>query len=321
MKRANMNARYRQLKVTKRWSIAIGPVSGLTGDNKMRYLTRSQAHSSILSFAGIAALAVITGCSTNNRPAEDPSFFSQDVEKKNQDDEAAMQPASRELAPGETAASARGPSSQGAEQVAPVASEPPPEPLDDAKIAAIADAANAGEVEQAKVALTKAKNARVRKFAQMMIQHHGQAKKDGEKLAKKLSLTPVESSTSGMLRQESATLVSTLQSETSNFDEVYINGQVDGHQKVLDLFDKRLIQSASAPELKAELEKFRPKIEAHLTEAREIQKVLATSAGANRAGATQQSDVAGKQQPGATPDQGTRAGQSHDQSPKSGAAQ
>ena len=285
----------------------------------MRYLTRIHNHSSILSLAGIVGLLALGGCSKNERPAESPSYSTRDSEMPGSgmsSENTNMQPASRELAPGEAAA-ARGPSSQSTEQTTPNAAEPTPEPLDDAKIAAITDAANSGEVEQAQVALTKSKNARVRKFAQMMIQHHGQAKKDGEKLATKLKLTPVESSTSGMLRQESSTLVSTLQGETTNFDETYIKSQVDGHQKVLDLFDQRLIPSATDPQLQAMLKGFRPKIEAHLKEAREIQNNL----GASRPGSTQQSNVPGKQQTGTTTTtgQGSSNAPTHDHGQKGGA--
>ncbi len=71
------------------------------------------------------------------------------------------------MSPEETAAAARGPSSTGGEPV----TEPPitqQAPLEDAQIAAISDAANGGEVEQAKLALMKAKNPRVKKFAQMI---------------------------------------------------------------------------------------------------------------------------------------------------------
>jgi hypothetical protein len=69
-----------------------------------------------------------------------------------------------------------------------------------------------------------------------------------------------------------------------------------------------LIPSARDPELRAHLVAFRPKIEAHLDEAIEIQNVLDAQAGANRAGANDGSKVPEKQTPGSTPDAGTRAG-------------
>lgn len=280
----------------------------------MRFNTRIRT-SSIPSLS--VAMLVALGCSKNEPP---PAAPASDYEYTQPGDDSAMQPASRELAPGEAAAAARGPSSQSPEPASAEPMQPVMEPLDDAKIAAITDAANSGEVEQARIALNKAKNARVRKFAQMMIQHHGQAKKDDAKLVNKLKVTPVESNTSGQLREESTTLVSTLQAaDKSNFDSLYIKSQVEVHQRVLDLFDKQLIPNAKDAALLASLQAFRPKIEAHLTEAREIQKVLDSEAGANRAGATQQSDVAGKQQPGAAPADATRAGAAHDHGQMTGA--
>jgi predicted outer membrane protein len=145
------------------------------------------------------------------------------------------------------------------------------------------------------------------------VKDHGQAKKDGAKLATELKLTPVENSTSGTLREESTMLISRLKDEQANFDHAYISAQVEGHRKVLDLFDKRLIPSARDPKVLAMLQTNRPKIEAHLNEALEIQSAL-ESAGANRAGAMPQSGTGAEQN---TPHQ-------HDHSrpsdPSSGAA-
>lgn len=261
----------------------------------------------LLSSGAALALGLsIAGCASNqssaSTPAEEP-LNRAEIEQPN------LVPASREMSPDEAAASARGPSSTGGEPVV----DPPmtqSAPLDDAQIAAISDAANTAEVEQAKIAQTKAKNARVKQFAKLMIQHHGQAKVDQQKLVTKLKLSPVENELSGKLREESSTQLAMLQNETQNFDRVYIHSQVEAHQKVLDLLDQTLIPSTKDPELLALLQKMRPKVEAHLAEAREIDKVFDADAGANRSGATETSDRPAKQQPGTAPADATRAGES-----------
>lgn len=247
----------------------------------------------------------LAGCASNQSQPAEPSSEQHSAAEVEQPD---LQPASRQMSADEAAAAARGPSSTGGEPVV----EPPlaqQAPLEDAQIAAISDAANSGEIDQAKIAQTKAKNPRVKKFAQMMIQHHGQAKTDQDKLVKKLKLSPVENDLSGQLREESLAQISLLEGETQNFDRVYIHAQVEAHQKVLDLLDKTLIPSTKDPELLALLQKMRPKVEAHLAEARELDRVFDADAGANRSGATETPDRPGKQQAGTTPSNATRAGE------------
>jgi putative membrane protein len=206
-------------------------------------------------------------------------------EPKSQGSEPAMsepEPAPAALAPTPTAQPTADDSMAANVTAAPAAAnEPAPTPLADAQIAAITDTANTGEVEQATVAQKKAKNARVKKFAGMMIAHHTKAKQDQAKLLKKLNMTPEENPKSTALAEESKTAVESLKNtEPSDFDRVYIDGQVSAHQKVLDMLVNELIPNAKHADLKAALEEFRPKVEAHLTEAQEIQSLLQTGSAA-----------------------------------------
>jgi putative membrane protein len=183
--------------------------------------------------AGVASAA----CASNEKRADQPQpTYGTSPNESMASDESALAPASRQMSPEEAAANARGPSASAPEP----ATQPeslPAERLDDAHIAAITDAANTAEVEQAQVAKARAKNARVKKFAQTMIDHHGKAKADGAKLAQKLSVSPLESSTSSALRGEHATTLTALKEQKADFDLAYIKAQVEGHRKVLSLFD------------------------------------------------------------------------------------
>jgi len=282
----------------------------------MRFLTQTELFFSRGAFA-FAALVVASGCASSEPPpAEAPSSY---VDETPVSGDETMQPASRDLTGEEGPGNARGPSAIGGERVE-QAPALPAETLDDRQIAAINDAANNAEIEQARVAEKRAKNPRVKKFAQMMISHHGQAKKDQAKLVTKLKLTPSESATGGQLAQESANALAQLKDEKENVDYLYITSQVEAHRKVLELLDQRLIPGATSPELAAMLSGFRPKVEAHLTEAMEIQKVLDSEAGANRSGAAGSEKAPGKQMPGAMPAEGTRSGSSDatKMSPKQG---
>src|SRR3982074_1839076 len=65
---------------------------------------------------------------------------------------------------------------------APAAPAPQAAVLTDEQIAAITDAANTAEIAQAKIAETRSKDPGVKRFAAMMIRHHGEAKQKQAKL-------------------------------------------------------------------------------------------------------------------------------------------
>jgi putative membrane protein len=178
-----------------------------------------------------------------------------------------------------TTSSSETPSSGAPAADAPSVSKP--EGLNDAEIALVVELANKGEVEQGKVAQKRAKNARVKKFATMMVTDHGKALKEHEKLVSQAGLTPDESTLSTQLAADSERSLTALnQAEAASFDRTYIDTQVDVHSKVLDAIDTQLIPNAKNEQLKAELTKVRGVVEAHLKEARDIQQTLATTGGA-----------------------------------------
>src|SRR5688572_24386467 len=150
--------------------------------------------------------------------------------------------------------------------------------LSDEQIAAVTDAANTAEIDAAKYVLGKTKNARVRKFAQMMVDHHKKAKDDQSKLMSKLGLTPAESQKLRQLSTSASDTDRTLRAAPDDMlDKVYIDMQVADHQMVLDSLDRDFIPNVDNAEFKKALSDFRPKVEAHLREALEIQKVLASA--------------------------------------------
>jgi len=152
-----------------------------------------------------------------------------------------------------------------------------PAPLTDDQIAMITDKVNAGEVEQAKLAKEKAKDKRVRQYAQHMIQQHTKAKNKGDQLAKKEKLAPSESPVSTDLTSTASQALESLKTaEATSFDKTYIDSQIQQHQRVLDLLNSQLIPNATNMDLKAQLEEARSMVETHLAEAKELQMSLAS---------------------------------------------
>jgi putative membrane protein len=216
-------------------------------------------HSSLYTFAGLLS-ALLLSCGGEPSP---------DAPEAPPPEVAAPEPPPADPAP---AADAPAPASE----PAPAAEAPKPEPLSDAQIAAVTDAANGGEVEQAKLAQKKAKHARVKKFAGMMVTDHGGAQKKQAKIVAKIKLTPADNTLATELKSASTSTLEDLKGKTgADFDKAYIDAQVTAHQKVLEAFDKQLLPNVKDADMKALLEEIRPKIEAHLKEAQDIQTVLA----------------------------------------------
>jgi putative membrane protein len=156
--------------------------------------------------------------------------------------------------------------------------EPVAESLRDTQILKITDLANSAEVEQAKLAKTKASDPQVKKFAAMMVKDHSAAKDDGAKLGKSANLIQEDSTVAHSLQNKSEETLATLKAvEPTAFDSAYMTAQVEQHQAVLDLLSNQLIPSATNPKLKTELEATRTVVQRHLGHAQQIQQSLATA--------------------------------------------
>lgn len=142
----------------------------------------------------------------------------------------------------------------------------------DAQILAFAHAANQGEIDEAKIAQRKAMNPAVKKFAALMIADHTKMDADGKALATKLAITPDTSKSDVTdLMKDGRKDIKDLNEKKSgkDFDEDYMNIQVDTHQKVLDKLNDAS-QNAKAPELKTAVDESIAKVQGHLTQAKAI---------------------------------------------------
>jgi len=152
-----------------------------------------------------------------------------------------------------------------------------PTTLTDDQILYVLHVANIGEMDRARVAEKKAQNARVKRFASMMLKDHGEADAKGNDVAQKTraSLTPSE--VSNRLESDAKQHTAMIATEKANdFDRTYIAAQVKEHRTVLDAIDRELLPSCKAGEIKELLQTVRSKVEGHLREAEDIQKGLAS---------------------------------------------
>jgi putative membrane protein len=150
--------------------------------------------------------------------------------------------------------------------------------LSDANIAALLDEANKADSAAGAVAVKKASDAAVKRFAREMMGEHHALRVDGQQVAKKANLTPAPPANdpvAPMAQQEMSVLESTPAGPA--FDRAYIEQEVAAHRAVKDLLDKSKSAAQDAG-LKAAIEKATPIVERHLNEAEKLQQKLGSKA-------------------------------------------
>ncbi|HEX6536650.1 MAG TPA: DUF4142 domain-containing protein [Gemmatimonadaceae bacterium] len=142
----------------------------------------------------------------------------------------------------------------------------------DADVLAWLTAANNGEISEGKLAERKATNPAVKSFARRMVTDHTQMLKEGNALAKKLKVDPNTSTKDDVkdLMKDNQDAVQDLSKKTGkDFDEDYMEKQVDDHQKVVDKLNDLSGKTQNA-QLKALMQKALPKVQSHLNSAKDI---------------------------------------------------
>lgn len=150
--------------------------------------------------------------------------------------------------------------------------------ITDDEIVAASDALNAAQVEQGNLARSKAKEPRLREFAEKLKADHERARRDGKSLAARLALKPKESALSSELGADAAGATKTLKNATKNdFDRLFIESQIAAHQKTLKLLDQKLIPNARNQDVKELLEGLRATVQAHLETVRSLHGTASAS--------------------------------------------
>lgn len=136
--------------------------------------------------------------------------------------------------------------------------------LTDAQIIAVVLALNAAEVDQGKLAVGRTKHEAVKELAQTMIARHGQAVKELNELSTRLQIAPADGDLVTRVRVHATEMLTKLdEEEAADFDEEYVEAQVEMHEKALKKLDERLLPSVRNAELKTQLEKMRARAAEH----------------------------------------------------------
>jgi putative membrane protein len=156
------------------------------------------------------------------------------------------------------------------------------ESIDDGKIIEITHVANLGEIAQAKLALRRAHDPRVKSFAKTIIGDHESADHAGARVAEQKNLMLAESGISKRLQAGADKTLAALNAKSdADFDRAYVDAQIDQHKDVLRLIDDKLMTSARDGVVKSLLTDVRPHIKMHLDRGKQLRSTL-TNAHAER---------------------------------------
>jgi putative membrane protein len=141
----------------------------------------------------------------------------------------------------------------------------------DANVVDVITVANQGEIDYSQLGVEKATNPSVKQFAQMMVKDHGTMLDGVKSLTSKLNLTPTPNDKVNDLQKENQKDISDLNGKTvgKDFDKEFMDEQVDMHQETLDLLNDLDGKTTNA-DLKAAIAEAKPKVQAHLDQAKAI---------------------------------------------------
>ena len=145
--------------------------------------------------------------------------------------------------------------------------------LTDPEIASVAVTANQIDIDYAKIAEKKSKNADVIKFAQTMAKDHQSVIDQAVALATKLGVTPKTNATTKSFLAGAAKTKAMLNSKKGNaFNKAYIDNEVAFHKAAINEVETVLVPDATNAELKSLLQSALPLFKAHLAHAEMVQK-------------------------------------------------
>jgi putative membrane protein len=146
--------------------------------------------------------------------------------------------------------------------------------LNDAQFAAVVQAINQSEIQEAQLAMSKATSADTKRFARDMATGHRTMETKLDALFAHLQITPSDNAISNQIKSDAQTEMQALQAmRGKDFDRDYIDTQVTNHNKALELLD-RITPNVKSSELRTALTNARTGVETHLREAERIQQSL-----------------------------------------------
>ena len=145
------------------------------------------------------------------------------------------------------------------------------EAYSDANAVAFLQTVNTGEIEAAQLAKTKATRAEIKAFARQMETDHTTMKNEVAQAAQRLGLSTTATD-EDVLEDHQGTMRDLNDAKGGDeFDDKYIDEQVEAHKNALDEIDDAIERTQNA-EFKALLQKARGAVDGHLKHAESLDK-------------------------------------------------
>ncbi|HEU5183014.1 MAG TPA: DUF4142 domain-containing protein [Gemmatimonadaceae bacterium] len=145
------------------------------------------------------------------------------------------------------------------------------EAYSDANAVAYLQTVNTGEIESAALAKTKARDAEIKAYARQMENDHTQMKNEVADAAQRLGLT-ASATDQDVLENHQENMRELNEAQAGNdFDDKYIDAQVEAHRDALDKLDDAIEKTQNA-EFRALLQKARGAVDGHLKKAEALDK-------------------------------------------------
>lgn len=144
-------------------------------------------------------------------------------------------------------------------------------PQSDAAILASFDAANVSDSATGAIAAAKATSSDLRAFAAQMVRDHHAMRIEGERVARRLRLTPEPNAdTSGEASRGATLSLLNATPRGRDFDKAYIDHEVEFHLDFLETVTVAM-DRAGETEVRAFIQKLAPMLQEHFDRARELQ--------------------------------------------------
>ena len=147
--------------------------------------------------------------------------------------------------------------------------------LSDAEIIGVAQAINQAEMDAGRFAEERSSNSDVKSFAKLMVKTHTAPYTSLKNLAASQNITLQNSSLSDKMKADEEKHLESLDRQRGIlFDLDYANHEVEFHQKMVHIWDEKLIPNASNEELKRLLADMRASNASHLEDAKKLKSSL-----------------------------------------------
>ena len=147
--------------------------------------------------------------------------------------------------------------------------------MTDAEIFSMVQSVNAGEETAGRLAESKASSADVKAFARDMVRDHSTMNKQGASLASALGVAAKPAAKDSIASANDSLAAQLRTKSGKDFDQAYINAQVEGHSHVLSFLQQAQSQAQNA-DLKTMVTKAIPDVQKHLDRARALQSKVGT---------------------------------------------